>query len=105
MERAAAALAAFLPYPIAVAGGDGWGAAQINTARGVLTHAVHLDAGKVTEYRVWAPTDAFFADAAALSGLLAGRSFAAPDEARRALDQAILALDPCVPYVLELNDA
>ena len=104
-ERAAEALTADLPYPIAVAGGNGWGAAQINTARGVLTHAVHLDAGKVTEYRVWAPTDAFFADAAALSGLLAGRSFAAPDEARRALDQAILALDPCVPYVLELNDA
>ena len=66
---------------------------------------VQLDAGKVAKYRVWAPTDAFFADAVALSGLLAGRQFAAPDEARRALDQAILALDPCVPYVLELNDA
>lgn len=105
VERAAAALAAGLPYPIAVAGGKGWGAAQINTARGVLTHAVHLDAGKVAKYRVWAPTDAFFADAAALSGLLDDRRFAAPDEARRALDQAILALDPCVPYVLELNDA
>ena len=71
----------------------------------MLTHAVQLDAGKVAKYRVWAPTDVFFADAVALSGLLAGRRFAAPDEARRALDQAILALDPCVPYVLELNDA
>jgi len=105
VERAAAALAAGLPYPIAVAGGKGWGAAQINTARGVLTHAVHLDGGKVAKYRVWAPTDAFFADAAALSGLLDDQRFAAPDEARRALDRAILALDPCVPYVLELNDA
>jgi hypothetical protein len=105
VERAAAALTVGAPYPIAVAGGNGWGVAQISTARGALTHAVHLDAGKVAGYRVWAPTDAFFADAAALSGLLAGRSFAAPDEARRALDQAILALDPCVPYVLELNDA
>ncbi|MGV0952480.1 MAG: hypothetical protein ACOYB3_17585, partial [Azonexus sp.] len=105
VERAAAALAAGVPYPIAVAGGNGWGVAQLPTARGVLTHAVQLDAGKVAKYRVWAPTDVFFADAVALSGLLAGRQFAAPDEARRALDQAILALDPCVPYVLELNDA
>jgi hypothetical protein len=105
VERAAAALAAGTPYPIAVAGGNGWGVAQTPTARGALTHAVRLDAGRVAKYRVWAPTDTFFADAAALSGLLDGRQFAAPDEARRALDQAILALDPCVPYVLELNDA
>jgi uptake hydrogenase large subunit len=105
VERAAAALAAGAPYPIAIAGGDGWGVAQIPTARGVLTHAVQLAVGKVTKYRVWAPTDAFFADAVALSGLLDGIRFAAPDEARRALDQAILALDPCVPYVLELSDA
>jgi hypothetical protein len=105
VERAAAALAAGTPYPIAVAGGNGWGVAQMATARGVLTHAVQLAAGKVVNYRVWAPTDAFFADAFALSGLLVGRRFASPDEARRALDQAILALDPCVPYALELNDA
>jgi hypothetical protein len=105
VERAAAALAAGAPYPIAVAGGNGWGVAQMATARGVLTHAVQLAAGKVVNYRVWAPTDAFFADAVALSGLLVGRRFASPDEARRALDQAILALDPCVPYALELNDA
>ena len=105
VERAAAALAAGAPYPIAVAGGNGWGVAQMATARGVLTHAVQLAAGKVVNYQVWAPTDAFFADAVALSGLLAGRRFASPDEARRALDQAILALDPCVPYALELNDA
>ena len=105
VERAAAALAVGAPYPIAVAGGNGCGVAQMATARGVLTHAVQLAAGKVVKYRVWAPTDAFFADAVALSGLLAGRRFASPDEARRALDQAILALDPCVPYALELNHA
>ncbi|MGB8241292.1 MAG: hypothetical protein WCE66_09675, partial [Azonexus sp.] len=105
VECAAAGLAAGAPYPIAAAGGKGLGTAQINTARGVLTHAVQLAGGKVAKYRVWAPTDAFFADAVALSGLLDGQRFASPDEARRALDQAILALDPCVPYALELNDA
>ena len=105
VERSAAALLAGLRFPIAGAGGDGWGVAQTLTARGVLTHAVHLDAGKVERYRVRAPTDAFFSDAAALSSLLERRRFGSPKEARQMLEQAILALDPCVPYELELNDA
>jgi hypothetical protein len=33
------------------------------------------------------------------------RHFADVAAARRGLDQAVLALDPCLPYVLELNDA
>ena len=105
VNAALAGLATNAPFPLATAGGEGWGVAQTLTARGVLTHAVQLAAGRVANYRVWAPTDAFFADAVALSGLLEDRWLASPDEARRALDQAILALDPCVPYVLELNDA
>ena len=75
------------------------------TARGVLTHAVRLEARTVMQYRVTAPTDVFFADAGALSGLLAGQRFASSDEAKRSLDLAVLALDPCLPYVLEVNDA
>jgi len=105
VERAAAALAAGADYPLAAAGGDGWGVAQTVTARGVLTHAVRLDARAVTRYRVVAPTDVLFADAAALCGLLDDRRFASPDEAKRELDLAVLALDPCLPHTLEVNDA
>ena len=105
VERAAAALKSGACFPLASAGGDGWGVAQTLTARGVLTHAVHLDAGKIAKYRVLAPTDAFFANAGALAGLLESRRFDSTDDARRMLDRAVLALDPCVPYVLELNDA
>jgi len=105
VRLAAGALADGLPYPVAAAGGNGWGLGQTQTARGVLTHAVHVEEGRVRNYRVWSPTDCHFADAGALAGLLAGRCFSDAGEARQGLDQAVLALDPCLPYVLELNDA
>ena len=105
VRHATGALAAGAPFPLAAAGGDGWGVAQTVTARGVLTHAVRLEGRTVTRYRVAAPTDVFFADAGALSGLLAGGRFASSDEAKRAIHLAVLALDPCIPHVLEVNDA
>ena len=73
--------------------------------KGVLTHAVHVVEGVVANYRVQAPTDNYFADATALSSLLANLQFASLDQARRVLNQAVLALDPCVPYVAEVVDA
>lgn len=69
-----------------------------------LSSVIVVD-GKVLRYRVQAPTDGFFADAAPLARLLANREFPSLDQARQALDQAILALDPCLPYTLELQDA
>jgi hypothetical protein len=59
----------------------------------------------VKRYRVTAPTDIFFADAGALRGLLDGARFVSPEEAKRLLQLAVLALDPCLPHVLEVNDA
>jgi uptake hydrogenase large subunit len=102
---AADALAGSTPFPMASAGGDGWGIGQTLTARGVLTHAVHVVHGKVANYLVQAPTDSFFTDAAALSSLLANLEFASIDQARQGLNRAILALDPCVPYVAEVQNA
>lgn len=99
------ALASGTPFPVASAGGDGWGVGQTLTARGVLTHAVHVLDGSVANYRVQAPTDSFFADATALSSLLANLRFASLDQARQGLNRAILALDPCLPYVAEVLDA
>lgn len=105
VETAVQALIHNTPFPIACAGGDGWGVAQTLTARGVLTHAVHVVDGRVANYRVQAPTDGFFADAGALSALLENCRFASLDQAKQVLNQAILALDPCLPYVVELRDA
>lgn len=105
VRRAAAALVEKIPYPLARAGGDGWGVGQCLTARGVLIHAVHVVDGRVARYRVLAPTDQLFADSVALQGLLARRSFSTLADAQQALEQAILALDPCLPYMLEVQDA
>lgn len=105
VEAAVTALADGLPFPIARAGSAGWGVGQTLTARGRLTHAVHVVEGRVARYRVQAPTDGFFADATALAALLANRRFVGLDQARQALEQAILALDPCLPYTLEVHDA
>lgn len=105
VDAALAGLAANAPFPLATAGGEGWGVAQTLTARGVLTHAAHVVDGKVVSYRVQAPTDGYFADAAALSSLLGNLEFASLDQAKQGLNQAILALDPCLPYEVELNDA
>jgi hypothetical protein len=104
-ESAVAALAGGVPFPVAKAGGDGRGVGQALTARGVLTHAVHLVDGMVANYSVQAPTDNLFADAAALSSLLATLKCGSFDQAKRLLNQAILALDPCVPYVVECQNA
>ena len=105
IEAAVAGLAAGEPFPIARAGTGGWGVGQTLTARGRLSHAVHVVDGKVARYQVQAPTDGYFADAVPLTALLANRRFVGLDQARQALDQAILALDPCLPYTLEVHDA
>lgn len=104
-EMAAAALVAGTPYPVAAAGGKGWGVGQTLTARGVLTHAAHVEEGRIINYKVWAPTDALFADTTALATLLGDARHASPEAARQALNRAVLALDPCLPYTLELQHA
>lgn len=103
--QAAQALLAGSPYPLAAAGGDGWGVGQTLTARGVLTHAARLENGRVAAYRVWAPTDCHFAGADGLAALLAGGRWAEREAARRALEQAVLALDPCLPYTVKVDNA
>lgn len=106
-EAAAAALAleADRPYPVAAAGADGWGIGQALTARGVLTHGVQVADGRVEAYRVWAPTDRHFADAAGLAALLPDKGWPDGAAARLAMEQAVLALDPCLPYTVKVDNA
>jgi hypothetical protein len=99
------ALAAAAPCPVSGAGGAGWGVGQALTARGVLTHVLRVEDGRVSQYFVWAPTDRHFADGSGLAALLAGVPAEDTGVARRMLEQAVLALDPCLPYVLDIADA
>ncbi|MDR0529069.1 MAG: hypothetical protein LBG69_05620 [Zoogloeaceae bacterium] len=81
---------------------EGVGEAHVYGARGWLTHWVRLDAaGNVAEYRVIAPTDRKFADSDALTALLRTGASYGETEAKLLLEQAVLTLDPCVPYTLE----
>lgn len=105
VQRAAAAWRAGQAYPLAAAGRDAVGVAQVLTARGVLTHAVAIADGAVQRYTVRAPTDRHFADATGLDTLLAGFSSSDPLAARRLVEQAVLALDPCLPYTVEVRHA
>lgn len=105
VRRAFAGLCERRDFPVAAAGGEGWGIGQTLTARGVLTHAARVSQGKVADYRVWAPTDGHFADSTPLRKLLDG---AAPTDramARQLVERAVLALDPCLPHIVELHHA
>ena len=105
MQAALAGLLNEEPFPVAAAGDDGWGVGQCLTARGVLTHAVHMVDDRVAKYQVWAPTDRYFSDAGALTTLLAGEEWPDIEAARRGLRLAVLALDPCLPYEVEMSHA
>lgn len=83
----------------------GTGAAWVQTARGLLVHWLRLEQGKVADYRILAPTEWNFHPEGAYARGLEGRSAASRDEARAAAEWLLLALDPCVAYEIELNDA
>lgn len=80
----------------------GVGLAAVQTARGLLLHLVRLAEGRITDYRIVAPTEWNFHPQGALFRGIVGT--AAPDEAtlvaRTGL--AVHALDPCVGFRVEV---
>lgn len=85
--------------------GDGVGVAWVETARGLLLHRVTLDGEQVADYRVLAPTEWNFHPRGTLSQGLKGATVASRDELERRVRLAVLALDPCVAYDLEMDHA
>ena len=93
--------------PLELAGGlplgsrCGLGWAQ--TARGLLLHRVVLDpAGCVADYRVLAPTEWNFHPDGALARGLEAQPVADEERLRRGVRLAVLALDPCVDFGIEV---
>ncbi|MGZ4960211.1 MAG: Ni,Fe-hydrogenase I large subunit, partial [Methylomonas sp.] len=77
-------------------GGDGFGLAQVQAARGLLLHRLELREGRVCDYRIVAPTEwNFHPDGVAVQGL---RRLMANDEnsLREQAQWLIHAIDPCV---------
>lgn len=94
------------PYPWGSSGdpGIGHGEAWVHTARGRLRHCVQLLDGRVARWQVDAPTDRNFADERGIVERLPA-ALISLDAARAAVERAILQLDPCVPYTVEIVDA
>lgn len=103
---AARALQDDLPYPWGSDGSPaaGQGEAWVHTARGRLRHGLQLADGRVARWQVDAPTDRNFADERGIVERLPA-SLPSIEAARRAVERAVLLLDPCVPYTVEIVDA
>jgi len=84
---------------IAPGAGLGW----VETARGLLVHAVEVAAGTVRRYRIVAPTEWNFHPRGALAAGLGGVAATGDDELRRLVHLAIESLDPCVAYRVEVS--
>ena len=81
------------------------GIAWVETARGLLTHRITSDGGRILDYRTIAPTEwNFHADGALIQGL---RGMPAANEAtaRSKAEWLAQSLDPCVAYEITVRHA
>lgn len=85
--------------------GDGGGLACVETARGLLMHAVRLEDGKIADYAIVAPTEWNFHPEGPFACEAGGWTAATRDAAELRLKALVLALDPCVEYQIVLRDA
>ncbi len=81
--------------------GLGW----VENARGLLVHLARLEDGRVTMYRIVAPTDWNFHPQGALAPALLGLPAGDDAELQRRAALAVASLDPCVECRVELADA
>lgn len=82
--------------------GAGRGRATVATARGELSHEIALDGAMIAAYAIEAPTDRLFGDGGPLAGWLVGQPHVGADATAK---RAVMLLDPCVPWSLELVEA
>lgn len=87
------------------AAGAGIGLACVQTARGLLMHRVQMNGDRIASYAIVAPTEWNFHPAGALAREARGRRFADEAGLLRWLRAAVLALDPCVAYRVEVVHA
>ncbi len=83
---------------------EGIGVAGVETSRGLLIHAVRLEDARVADYRILAPTEWNCHPQGALAEILAALDGSDPDLEPNAR-LALLSLDPCVAFDLEIRDA
>lgn len=82
----------------------GLGVGCVDTARGLLIHAVRLEHGVIADYTVIAPTEWNFHPAGRWRAELPGLPAADRGAAEHWLRRLVLALDPCVPVSFAVVD-
>jgi coenzyme F420-reducing hydrogenase alpha subunit len=81
--------------------GLGW----VETARGLLVHAVRIAAGRIERYRIVAPTEWNFHPRGALAAGLSGATARSEEAARGLARTLVQSLDPCVAARVEVAHA
>ncbi|MCK9355286.1 MAG: nickel-dependent hydrogenase large subunit [Gallionella sp.] len=89
----------------AIAPAAGEGIAVARTARGLLMHHVQLEAERVTEYSIVAPTEWNFHPGGAFVQDMVGLEERDEASLRRRAHIAALSLDPCVAFEIEVRHA
>jgi Ni,Fe-hydrogenase I large subunit len=77
----------------------------VQTARGLLLHRVRIADGRVTDYRIVAPTEWNFHPDGALARGLVGATAGSAVALKRQARLAVQALDPCVAFQVEIAHA
>lgn len=87
----------------ALTAGTGYG--WVETARGLLLHALRLADGHVVSYRILAPTEWNFHPQGPLRSEMMGWTAANAGDLERQARLAVLALDPCVGFEVSVHHA
>lgn len=94
---------AALRHPICgVERAAGKGFAQVEASRGRLLHWVRQERGRVSAYRILAPTEWNFHPRGLVYQGLLGANANDPSELERKIRGFLLSVDPCVPFELDL---
>lgn len=83
----------------------GAGSAFIDTARGLLRHEVRLEGDRLVDVNIEAPTDRLFTSNAPWLAALRGVPVKNENDAGQVGKAWLLALNPCVPYRVEVGHA
>lgn len=83
--------------------GAGSGVSEITAARGTLVHAVSVDAGRITRYRVLAPTRLHFDTHGAAARALGRIATEHAHELAMLSELMVEAIDPCVAYEVRVH--
>lgn len=83
---------------------DGIGLGQVQTARGLLVHALEMRDGLISEYRMVAPTEWNFHPRGLLADVLTGYPAADAAVLREDIGLFLRILDPCVDFELDVVD-